>query len=369
MTSLVSSPLTTPEEAQAFLASMRDKQKAAEAVGKQPAHLTGDGMNAWHHQQREREKELRRRRQEAEQLLRGYRMTMSHDKATASTTKRDSYGFSPGRGQLFEKDMGVITESVDNIDFEVGPGNVREVGRLSIEQRPYHLTGQSRNEQEVGRLGIDERAWKLSDRFAPNGRDVGRLNVNASGSYESDPFATGSSKTDGSGSILETLSNEGKKSEDGKEKGMSLSSMGHKKVPTPGRALIPDETEWRDFVSSGEYQMIKSICVRLVVRVVTDRFSIRANRTWSAIPTGKWEVSFVCKLRLPRLSPGIDYSSVERIRRCRFGNYSSSYLEIDERKQSRRERSTRLGLWRSRRGALFQHGRSWRPISASLSRQ
>ena len=68
----VAAPLTTPEEAQAFLASMRDKQKAQQAAAP-PAHLSRDGMDAWYSQQKKREQELKKRRKEAESLLRGYR--------------------------------------------------------------------------------------------------------------------------------------------------------------------------------------------------------------------------------------------------------------------------------------------------------
>jgi hypothetical protein len=68
----VAAPLTTPEEAQAFLASMRDKQKAHQ-VAAPPAHLSRDGMDAWYSQQKKREQELKKRRKEAESLLRGYR--------------------------------------------------------------------------------------------------------------------------------------------------------------------------------------------------------------------------------------------------------------------------------------------------------
>lgn len=238
---------------------MRGKQKAAEAIGKPPAHLTVDGMNAWHHQQREREMELRRRRQEAEQLLRGYRMTMVPDNLNTKTSRRDSYGYSTVRGQLFEKDMNTIpSESIENIEFDNG-GIERQIGRLSIQERPYHLTGQSRNEEEVGRLGIDERAWKPSDPFdSSNDREVGRLGVNVSGSEESDSFG-GAHNKDSESFILETPSNEEKKSEgeylsgSDQEMGEPRSSREGKKVPTPARALLPDETDWRDFISSGEY--------------------------------------------------------------------------------------------------------------------
>jgi hypothetical protein len=67
------SPLTTPEEAQAFLANMRDKSHQREFLHKPPTHLSADGMDHWHMQQRKKEQELRQRRKEAEQLLRGYR--------------------------------------------------------------------------------------------------------------------------------------------------------------------------------------------------------------------------------------------------------------------------------------------------------
>lgn len=70
---VVASPLTTPEQAQFFLAAMRDKSKRDSCEHKPPTHLTADGIDAWYIMQRKREQELRLRRQEAEELLRGYR--------------------------------------------------------------------------------------------------------------------------------------------------------------------------------------------------------------------------------------------------------------------------------------------------------
>lgn len=67
-----SQPLTTPEEAHAFLASMRDKSHQRDFLQPAPGQFTGN-MDSWYLQQREREQELRRRRAEAEALLRGYR--------------------------------------------------------------------------------------------------------------------------------------------------------------------------------------------------------------------------------------------------------------------------------------------------------
>lgn len=52
---------------------MRDKSQAREFSHKPPSNITADGMDAWFYQQKQREKELRERRREAEELLRGYR--------------------------------------------------------------------------------------------------------------------------------------------------------------------------------------------------------------------------------------------------------------------------------------------------------
>lgn len=68
-----SAPLTTPEDAKAFLASMRDKSHQREFSHQPPSNLSADGMDTWFLQQRQHQKELRERRREAEELLRGYR--------------------------------------------------------------------------------------------------------------------------------------------------------------------------------------------------------------------------------------------------------------------------------------------------------
>ena len=52
---------------------MREKPKKGEIEHQAPATLPTDGVDAWYMMQRQREKELRKRRQEAEQILRGYR--------------------------------------------------------------------------------------------------------------------------------------------------------------------------------------------------------------------------------------------------------------------------------------------------------
>ena len=76
---LVNSPLTTPEQAQQFLAAMRDKSKKEGIDHKPPSNLSADGVDAWYMMQRHREQELRQRRKEAAEILRGYRAPYQHD--------------------------------------------------------------------------------------------------------------------------------------------------------------------------------------------------------------------------------------------------------------------------------------------------
>jgi len=70
---VASTPLTTPEEAKAFLQHMREKTHEREFSHQPPSNLNSAGMDAWFLQQKQREQELRERRREAEALLRGYR--------------------------------------------------------------------------------------------------------------------------------------------------------------------------------------------------------------------------------------------------------------------------------------------------------
>jgi hypothetical protein len=88
---VVNSPLTTPEQAAQFLAVMRNNNKRKEFERSHPTTPTrpitpsrtptgseaftwaDGGVDSWFMQQRHRDKELRKRRQEAAQLLHGYK--------------------------------------------------------------------------------------------------------------------------------------------------------------------------------------------------------------------------------------------------------------------------------------------------------
>jgi len=99
MKDVSSTPLTTPEEAQRFLLSMREKQHERDN-NRPPAHLkaTADGMNAWYLQQRHKEQELRDRKREAEAILRNYRGTAHLANTNTGSQSRDpspKEGFDP----------------------------------------------------------------------------------------------------------------------------------------------------------------------------------------------------------------------------------------------------------------------------------
>ncbi|CAJ1953650.1 unnamed protein product [Cylindrotheca closterium] len=78
---LVTSPLTTAEEARQFLAVMKDKSRRESfdpndrnsTPTRPKTFLLADGVDSWFMQQRHRDKELRKRRKEAAQLLHGYK--------------------------------------------------------------------------------------------------------------------------------------------------------------------------------------------------------------------------------------------------------------------------------------------------------
>lgn len=92
--SLDCTPLTTPEQAQAFLAEMRERQNQRDPSHKPPSTMSADSMEAWYLQQKQRERELRQRRLEAEAILRGYRgdatSVVTYGKKGNSGSRRES---------------------------------------------------------------------------------------------------------------------------------------------------------------------------------------------------------------------------------------------------------------------------------------
>jgi hypothetical protein len=110
---VVSSPLTTPEQAAQFLAVMKEKSKRhsldpSQHTPTRPAAflLADGGVDSWFMQQKYRDKELRRRRQEAAQLLHGYKgyypekesdIDFGHWSPRNSLTPKNRSSFGEGR--------------------------------------------------------------------------------------------------------------------------------------------------------------------------------------------------------------------------------------------------------------------------------
>ena len=83
-------PLTTPEEAKTFLATMREAQQKRERLHQPPSNLNADGMDAWFLRQRKEEQEMRNRRREAETILRNYRGGNNNGAAGSGAAGRSS---------------------------------------------------------------------------------------------------------------------------------------------------------------------------------------------------------------------------------------------------------------------------------------
>jgi hypothetical protein len=104
---------------------MRRAQKDGSGIShKPPSTLSADGMDAWYIQQKQRERELRQRRQEAEALLRGYRMS-----ALPRGTAIKSFG-SP---------MSNVSESLDDPDCQSVYSSTTRRHTIHAGDMPQHL--------------------------------------------------------------------------------------------------------------------------------------------------------------------------------------------------------------------------------------
>lgn len=332
----VTSRLTTPEEAKAFLASMRDKQKAAtDATPKPPAHLTADGMDAWYLQQRERERLERERRKEAEALLRGYRMTMSHDKSRVTSRGREETSdLSTLREHLFDSgDMTTITENMDDREVEE---ERREVGRLSIDESVFRLS-QHHYDREVGRLGLGA-VGRESEEFTGGGTAThsgGSGNGKSAEEFTNGERA-GTSVIEDASRDLKTPQRdeekmEGEESEYENERKPPHSCRKFKGVPTPAKNLFPDETEWRDFVSSGRRSMHHA-CFAIIKELgLTFYLLLSKHRGWRTVSSRDRAIPYLCLVCLSWLAPSTYCSCTKRIGRRRVSHHCPSNLAIDKR--------------------------------------
>jgi hypothetical protein len=210
----VNVPLTTPEEAQAFLATMRDKSKTLQTASpKPPADLSGAGVDAWYMQQKQRELDMRKRRQEAESILRGYRATYD-GMATPGGNHRDNNNefLSPSGGRYMSVSPGIramMRETIEDPDSDVYEQRQRATGRLTIIE---HTEQQQQQPQQQHLLGSHFKS---------------KLGTNTDVRDDSCAKTPGRRET--------------------------MNSAQKQAVPTPAKHMVPDETEWRDFIVPGTY--------------------------------------------------------------------------------------------------------------------
>jgi hypothetical protein len=106
---------------------MRDKHKVSK--GAPPPNLSAGGMDAWYMQQKAREREMLRRRQEAESLLRGYRMGF-----TPGTPSKERKAAPARTKSLSEKatSMNKVGEAMADPDSDIYERTTLGIQRLSI---------------------------------------------------------------------------------------------------------------------------------------------------------------------------------------------------------------------------------------------
>lgn len=282
--------VTTPEEAAAFLAAMRDKSRGGVRV-QPPSNLSADGYDAWFSQQKEREKEMKRKRQEAEALLHGYRSSLSHQKLVVTGDEKDREKVWPQtlieNGELTGMDLIEEDEWVDS-DGETGAA---AIGRLNLSAYfgSPDLNETKVNDTEIGKLNLPKNSDGVAaeaalQRANGGGRAVVFDDVKSFGTITTTP------------------------SRDADEENVDMESnvpqrKKEKPVPTPLRHLIPDETAWRDFVCLGRNQF-STVMHRLCVVLFYEReslmpflFSNHILRGRREISIGEWSVPSLCLLR------------------------------------------------------------------------
>ncbi len=259
---MVSKPLTTPEQAQMFLAVMRDKCRKEEWEHKPPANLNADGMDAWFMMQRKREQEMRMRRQEAEQILRGYRGPYFADEMSLASPRshrksRSSFGHTPSESlldpsQIEKRRQSTMPRIEHNYDDEATQRSASSQARKRL--------GPERTEFLQERQHYDGTQYERADGNAyENGKSIFR---------DSEGRVVPDYETRDAGAIfdpsryIDISHSQGRLSEASGRRSLFSSVSGDRDdVPdTPQfqeqRQLDVPETVWRDFVSPGKLAML-----------------------------------------------------------------------------------------------------------------
>jgi len=241
-----------------FLAMMRDESKKKEGYDfKTPNRVKTDGMDNWYMMQRNQEKEMRQRRAEAEQLLRGYRGPyFSEDDIPAWSPRsqrkgRSSFGLPMTDSEMLidpatEKRRQTTIPRIENhFDDPMEPTKIVK-DRKSLDPEQISKFENSSREREEG-MG-----------YSYDGRSIFRANTEKETPYSEsrEPAPT----SDPSRAIVTAFSNDTSSLVTGRKSLFSTESRdrGDETYRTSYPLEQPDapETIWRHFISLGEQRLL-----------------------------------------------------------------------------------------------------------------
>jgi hypothetical protein len=239
-----------------FLMLMRDEsRRKKEGVDhKGLNHVTTDGMDAWYMMQRNQEKEMRLRRQEAEQLLRGYRGPyFSGEDSPAWSPRsqrksRSSFGMPDDSEMLVdpatEKRRQTTMPRIENhFDDPLGQKKLPNEPK-SLDPGQIQIFENSAREQRDEGIGYDYDGRSLF-------RDNQEKEAFDSENREPEPTVDPSRVIDlafSHGGVSQEVS--GRKSTFSVE---SRDREEHSRSPFPVEHPDAPVTSWRDFISPGEH--------------------------------------------------------------------------------------------------------------------
>ena len=245
-----------------FLAAMRDKSKKEDWEHSAHSHGTTDGMDAWYMLQRNREKELKQRRQEAEQLLRGYRGQYISD------------GFSPAFSPRRER-PGRASFSHTLSDSLIDPQTTEKRRQSTMPRIQSHFgedSMEARNDKFGKRLG-PERTDFLNDRRQYDGTQYDAFDETSfenekrfreSNERSSNPESREPEVSMDHARLIDISASHGRLSEvSGRRSLGDVSGRSGRRshVSTDSyhtdreQALMP-ETVWREFISPGKFSNV-----------------------------------------------------------------------------------------------------------------
>ena len=175
----------TPEEAEAFLREVQSAKKKQDKPVP-PTNLNSSDLNDWYSKQRQFELEQRKRREEAETLLRSYRSTSVFDKNipvppkdhvegrigvveeenTISVSSQIGKFEKEGEDEEINDNVNAVTDELDNSDVLVDDGDLAEEGKTSM--------------TEENNDDVDDMSSESPEDDVPTNQDLNKVEANLS---------------------------------------------------------------------------------------------------------------------------------------------------------------------------------------------